>query len=514
MIITVRGNTGVNLNYIQTLCMVFFPGVKFPPDEEKKPDTPCADVLIESSGGDGTVRSEVRISVGDRSSAGSYSVSSQHAEALKMSAERRKKLAVGAAFFEAGRSLFGYTPPWGVLTGVRPSKLAAEMISGGAENDDIISVLTKEYFVNPKKAALTLDVAEREAAVLNRAGDQSKSCSVYISVPFCPTRCNYCSFVSYSTPKLLSLIPDYISRLCRDLVRTADIIRQKGLKVRTVYIGGGTPTVLSDSLLSELLDTVSRCIDVSSLEEYTLESGRPDTVTEDKLKIARRYGVDRISVNPQTLSDELLSEIGRYHTSEQFYKAFDTARDVGFKTINSDVICGLPGDTFYTFSNTFDRLAGLAPENLTVHTFCVKRSSSWNAQGENVFSREGGDTGKCVDYSQLRAYAESYYPYYMYRQKNTVGNYENVGWTKAGHEGYYNIYMMEEIHSIYAVGAGAVTKLVDQKRRGEAAGFGHRSDRSGDPPIKRFFMPKYPYEYLDCGEGTEQYERFFAQIMN
>ncbi|MBQ7720511.1 MAG: coproporphyrinogen dehydrogenase HemZ [Clostridia bacterium] len=513
MIITVRGNTDVNINYIQTLCMVFFPGVKFPLNEEKTSDTPCADILTERSGGDGTIRSKVTLSIGEKSAEGEYCEESDRSALSCVSDERRIKQAVGKAFFRAGESLLGYTPPWGVLTGVRPSKLAAEMTADHTR-DEIISVLTGEYFVNPKKAFLASDVAYREAAVLEKAADQSDSCSVYISVPFCPTRCSYCSFVSYSTPKLISLIPDYVSRLCRDLERTASVIRRKGLRVRTVYIGGGTPTILSESLLSKLLDTVASCIDVSSLEEYTLESGRPDTVTYEKLKIARDHGVDRVSINPQTLSDELLSEIGRYHTTDQFYSAFETARKIGFKSINSDVIAGLPGDNFYNFSKTFDKLTELAPENLTVHTFCVKRSSSLNGQEEKVFSRDGGDTGKCLDYSQLRAYAESYYPYYMYRQKNTVGNYENVGWTKPGHEGYYNIYMMEEIHSIYAVGAGAVTKLVDQSRRGEAAGFGHNSDRIGEPPIKRLFMPKYPYEYLDCDEGSEQYERFFSQLMN
>ena len=514
MIITVTGNAGVNLNYVQTLCMVFFPGAKFPPNEERTGSTPCAEVFASADPDTNSVSASVRLSAAGKSAEAQKTVPGGESGIPPVSAERRIKLAVGAAFFEAGKSLLGYTPPWGILTGVRPSKIAAEFISSGMSREDTVSAISGEYFVNPKKAALAADVAINEAAVIRAAGDQSKSCSVYISIPFCPTRCSYCSFVSYSTPRLLSLIPDYIARLCRDLKKTSEIIKAGGLRVRTVYIGGGTPTVLNDSQLGTLLDTVGSCFDVSSLEEYTLEAGRPDTVTYEKLSAAKSHGVSRISINPQTLSDELLTEIGRYHTVDQFYRAFDAARKTGFKTVNTDIICGLPGDNFYTFSNTVDRLAALSPENLTVHTFCVKRSSSWLARGEDVYDRDGGDAGKCVDYSQLKASAEGYIPYYMYRQKNTVGNYENVGWSKPGHEGYYNIYMMEELHSIYAVGAGAVTKLIDQKRRGEAAGFGHVYERSGDPPIKRLFMPKYPYEYLDCGEGSEQYEKYFRQLEN
>lgn len=270
-----------------------------------------------------------------------------------------------------------------------------------------------------------------------------------------------------------------------DMEYTFKKIKDLGLRIATVYIGGGTPTILTADQLRALLSKIAELTDVSLLEEYTLESGRPDTITPEKMAVAKEYGVTRVCVNPQSMSDAVLEGIGRSHTAEDFLRAYDIARNSGIANINTDLIVGLPGDNFKTFSATFDKILSLRPENITVHTFCIKKAAEILRQGNNVYSLRGGDAGKCVDYSQLKAQEENYLPYYMYRQKNTVGNLENVGFSLEGHEGLYNVYMMEEVHSIFALGAGAVSKMVD-----------YRPKKGGKPVIERLFYPKYPYEYL------------------
>ena len=280
--------------------------------------------------------------------------------------------------------------------------------------------------------------------------------------------------------------------MCKDIDRTFDIIDKLPLKLSTIYIGGGTPTTLSPKQLEKLMKKISSRVDTSTLEEFTMEAGRPDTITREKLKIAKKYGVSRISVNPQTLNDNILREIGRKHTVEDFYNAYKIARESGIENINIDLIAGLPGDDFRNFSETVDKVIELSPENITVHTFSVKKASDALKTNSNIYSINGGDAAKCVSYAQIKTKFAGYKPYYMYRQKNTVGNLENVGFSKEKREGLYNIYMMEETQSIFGVGAGAVTKLV-----------GPREDNSDNRKIKRIFAPKYPYEYLRAFETVE-----------
>ena len=365
-------------------------------------------------------------------------------------------------------------------------------------------ILRDEYFLNPQKAALAVAVASNERKIIKKVGKQT--CSLYISIPFCPSRCAYCSFVSYTTPRLLSMIDDYIDVMLRELDRTLDVIGRLGLTVTTVYIGGGTPTTLSSKQLERLLKHVSQLIDVSTLDEYTLEAGRPDTITADKLATAKMFGVTRISVNPQTLNDDILRDIGRAHTVDDFHKAYKIAKESGIRDINVDLIAGLPGDDFKNFSSTLDEIISLAPSNITVHTFCVKKAADVLRENSKVYSIRGGDTAKCVSYAQLNTKFAGYKPYYMYRQKNTVGNLENVGFALDGRESLYNIYMMEEVQTIFAVGAGAVTKLVDY------------DPANAQSRIKRIFNPKYPYEYLeraaDFGSDDSLYEtalEFFGE---
>lgn len=497
MKVDLDGNLPINRYYVQMLCMIYFPGVKFS-EENGGDDGLFLDVNVRKEGE--TVRARCTLTALEKTE----SAEKEAKIGGDITEDRAVKLAIGAAMLAVGDALLSYRPSWGMLIGVRPSKVAMEKLLEGNSKTRTRKILTSEFFVTPKKAALATDVALNERAIIGTP--DKRDCSIYVSVPFCPSRCAYCSFVSYTSKKLLSLIPEYLVRVCRDIEKTFDMTEKLGMNVKTVYIGGGTPSVLDASQIKMLLGTINRCTDVSKLEEFTFEAGRPDTIDEEKLAAAAEYGVTRISVNPQTLCDNVLSGIGRMHTSDEFYRAYDIARKSGIKYINTDLIAGLPGDNFKTFSASFDKIIELAPDNITVHTFCVKKSSELIKQGAGIFSRKGGDAGKCVDYSQLRALQNGYKPYYMYRQKNTVGNLENVGFAKPGAEGLYNIYMMEEVHSIFAVGAGAVTKLLKYKKAGE-----------GKTRINRIFNPKYPYEYLreDNTDETERLAKeFFGEIFD
>ena len=477
----------INKYYVQTLGMIFFPGEHFGEGEESRDDGPVLSVrTAEEELG---VRAFATVSIEDRSESAEY-FAEFNADRTQ---ERVLKLAIGGAVLAAAGALMGYRPAWGMMIGVRPSKVASEMLDAGYSKTRVKKILNSDYLVIPKKAALATNVALNERNIVGTPS--TKDCSVYISIPFCPSRCIYCSFVSYTSKKLLSLIPDYLEKLKVDISSNFKIIKELGLRVRTIYIGGGTPTILDEAQLEDLLGFISRQTDVSALDEFTLEAGRPDTITLEKFKIAKHYGVTRVSVNPQSLCDEVLCGVGRSHTVEQFYRAFNDARSAGIKTVNVDLIAGLPGDNFKIFSRTVDDIIALKPENITVHTFCVKKSAEVLRQNSHVYSARGGDVGKCVDYSQIKADQAAYIPYYMYRQKNTVGNYENVGFSLPSHEGLYNIYMMEEIHSIFASGAGAVSKMVD-----------NTGSCCNKRSIERLFHQKYPYEYL-----KEDRDEAFAQ---
>ena len=480
----ITGDVNVNEYYVQTLCMIFFPGEKFSGEEGEGAPSLYLHMTEDEQG----VTASARLAYRGKETAAERTV----AFSTEDGKDRIRKIAIGYAVLSCAGEMMHYRPSWGMLTGVRPSKVAMELLLKGNTKAATRKLLSGNYMVLPKKAALAVDVARREQKIIGTP--DLRDCSIYISIPFCPTRCSYCSFVSYTSKRLLSLIPDYLTLLCREIRQKFDTVRSLGLKVLTVYIGGGTPTILDAEQLRTLLATVAECTDVSALQEFTLESGRPDTIDAEKMAIAAAYGVTRVCVNPQTLCEEVLRGVGRCHSVKDFYRAYDIARRSGIQCINTDLIVGLPGDDFNAFSNTYDEIMRLAPENVTVHTFCVKKAAEILREGKRVYNLRGGDAGKCVDYSQIRAAEEGYVPYYMYRQKNMVGNYENVGFAKEGTECLYNIYMMEEVHSIFAAGAGAVTKLVDY------------APPVGDKKhiIRRLFNPKYPYEYLESDGGAAQ----------
>ncbi len=458
--------------------MIFFPGSTFGENEVAGEDVPEVTVHVYPED-EGTIRAYVSIKLNDRVCEATETVSMSEEIAIAT----HSSIAVGRALFAAGKELLGHIPPWGILTGVRPAKVAGQLMRSGKGIIKTKRIMRDEYFLNPQKAALAVSVASTEMKLLKK--QPKDSCSLYISIPFCPSRCAYCSFVSYTTPRLLSMIDEYVDTLLDELDETLETIKKIGLKLTTVYIGGGTPTTLEPHQLERIFKKIKRHVKVDELSEFTLEAGRPDTITAEKLRVAKRYGVTRISVNPQTLSDKILKEIGRKHTVEDFYKAYDIAKKSGIRDINVDLIAGLPNDAFKNFSETVDKVIELAPTNITVHTFCVKKASDALKNNSGIYSINVADATKGVAYAQLKAKYAGYKPYYMYRQKNTVSNLENVGFALEGHEGLYNIYMMEETQSIFAVGAGAVTKLV------------RRNNNSFDDVlITRIFNPKYPYEYL------------------
>ena len=484
MILKVNGD--INKYYVQTLCMVFFPGATFGEGELPSDGVPEVNVDVYRDSEEAHVTAYVSIKLNDKLCEASSTVSLEE----DITFATHEAIAVGRAIFAAGKELLGHTPPWGILTGVRPAKVANTILRSKKGILRAKKILRDEYFLNPQKAALAVSVASAEMKMKKKLPENT--CSLYISIPFCPSRCAYCSFVSYTTKRLLSMVDDYLKAMIIDLEDTFDTIKKLGMQVATIYIGGGTPTTLSADQLELLLSKIEEHVSVNDLLEFTLEAGRPDTITRDKFAVAKAHGVTRVSVNPQTLNDDILKEIGRHHTVEDFYNAFALAKEIGFRDINVDLIAGLPGDDFKNFSETIDKIIELGPTNITVHTFCVKKASDALRNNSSVYSLSGGDASKSVSYSQLKTKFAGYKPYYMYRQKNTVGNLENVGFSIEGHEGLYNVYMMEEFQTIFAVGAGAVTKLV-KFENGEP-----------DAKIMRLFRPKYPYEYLREAEEAEK----------
>lgn len=379
-----------------------------------------------------------------------------------------------ALIFHTLSRLTGITPRWGMMTGIRPVKMLLGRILNGESEDEAVDYLRKNFFVSEDRLSLALETARTQKPLL--IPFDPKVVSLYISIPFCPTRCSYCSFVSHSIAQAGNLIPDYLHFLCKELVILGSLMRKQNLTLSTVYIGGGTPTTLTAEQLRVLMQTVQENFDLSPVTEYTVEAGRPDTIDAEKLAVLYQFGASRISINPQTLSDSVLEAIGRRHSAQQALDAFALARKAGHQNINMDLIAGLPGDTADGFRNTLDRVIALAPESITVHTLTLKRSATLYPDGSENLNNPAAEM---VEYSRAALTKAGYRPYYLYRQKNTVDNLENVGWAKPGFESLYNILMMDETQTILGAGCGASTKLV----------------RPGD--ITRIHNHKFPYEYIN-----------------
>lgn len=372
----------------------------------------------------------------------------------------------------------GLTQPWGILTGVRPVKLLRRLAEESSE-EQAVKKFEKDFFVSNEKIALSRETEHNERKILELS--KPESFSLYVGIPFCPSRCSYCSFVMASIERAEKLIEPYTKLLCEEIKRTAEIANKLGLRLETVYFGGGTPTTLSAEQLDTVLGTVNQSFDMSTCREFTVEAGRPDTIDIAKLFALKENKVDRISINPQTVNDEVLKTIGRKHTAQQFFDAFELARKCGFDNINTDLIAGLPTDTPESFKNSLDSIVRLNAECITVHTLCMKRASRLTTEGVTLDLQQARDAREMLAYTQNILGQNEYIPYYMYRQSRMVGNLENVGWSKRGFESLYNVYVMDETHTILACGSGGVTKL----------------KRNNPDYLERIFNFKYPYEYID-----------------
>ncbi len=374
---------------------------------------------------------------------------------------------------------FGFKPNWGIVTGVRPSKLMASVIEEVGEEKAVEHFINK-FLSKKEKAEMAFAVAKAEEKIIKSV--EGNSFSLYVSIPFCPTRCSYCSFVSHSisSKNARDLVPEYVNRLCEELKETAKTAKEKGLFLKSVYWGGGTPTTLSAEQLDIILTEIENDFDLSSCIEYTVEAGRPDTITKEKLLTLKKHNVERISINPQTFKNSVLKEIGRNHTAEETEEKYLLAKEAGFKSINMDLIAGLPSDTVDGFKESVDKAVSLNPENITIHTLSLKRSSTI-VTDEKQDTLNALITSEMVDYANKTLYENGYKPYYMYRQSKSLGNLENVGWCKENKECKYNVFMMEECQTVLSVGAGSVTKLKEPNGK----------------YIERIFNFKYPFEYID-----------------
>ena len=345
--------------------------------------------------------------------------------------------------------------PWGSLTGMRPTKIATKCFDEGKSRDEVVQNYIDSYDCSPKKAELATSVAIKERQIIDRF-DTKQDYMLYIGIPFCPSRCTYCSFASYPIDKFESEVKYYIDALIRELQNIS--LQNFGRTLKGIYIGGGTPTAISARELERLLIAIETYFDISRVEEFTVEAGRPDSITLDKLRALKRQGVTRISINPQTMVDETLHIIGRNHTVKDIYRAFDLARGQGFNNINADIIVGLPKETPEDMKVTLNGISFLAPESLTIHSLAVKRASGLKEAPEEV--KVNPYAAEMMDMATDKAYELGLSPYYLYRQRNIAGNLENVGFAKKKSESIYNVMIIEEKIDIMAAGAGAVTKLI------------------------------------------------------
>mgnify|MGYP000435216380 CR=1 FL=1 len=448
---------------LENLTRLFFPNEKITVIRDfSEPQPPC--IYTE-------VSDKITISV----NIGSFNKSET---AVKRLTDDDNELVSAQLLYKLLCDFTGLTQPWGILTGVRPVKLLRRLAEESSE-EQAVKKFEKDFFVSNEKIALSRETEHNERKILELS--KPESFSLYVGIPFCPSRCSYCSFVMASIERAEKLIEPYTKLLCEEIKRTAEIANKLGLRLETVYFGGGTPTTLSAEQLDTVLGTVNKSFDMSTCREFTVETGRQDTIDIAKLFALKENKVDRISINPQTVNDEVLKTIGRKHTAQQFFDAFELARKCGFDNINTDLIAGLPTDTPESFKNSLDSIVRLNAECITVHTLCMKRASRLTTEGVTLDLQQSRDAREMLAYTQNILGQNEYIPYYMYRQSRMVGNLENVGWSKKGFESLYNVYVMDETHTILACGSGGVTKL----------------KRKNPDYLERIFNFKYPYEYID-----------------
>ena len=359
--------------------------------------------------------------------------------------------------YHALSKITGRELPWGTLTGVRPTKIVLNQLEAGEEETTIRDYMKKEYLCSDEKIDVSLKIAKRELEILNQC-DYQNGYSIYIGIPFCPTICNYCSFASYSLEKHENVLGQYLDALEKEIIYASTCLTEK--KMTTLYVGGGTPTSLNEEQLERLMIMIKKYFDFSHMQEFTVEAGRPDSITRGKLQILKKYGVDRISINPQSMRQKTLDFIGRKHSVEQILQCYEMAREEGHDNINMDIILGLSGETIDDVAYTLEEIGKLAPDSLTVHTLAMKRAADLTVNKDKYKGYKATRVSDMLDLSIEFAKQHGYEPYYLYRQKNMAENLENTGYSKLGKEGIYNILIMEEKQTILALGAGALSKFV------------------------------------------------------
>ena len=410
--------------------------------------------------------------------------------------EGQRRHAIGRCFFLAARAVTGDTPPWGMLTGVRPDKPATWALAEGRAPEDVRTMLEQAYFVTPDRAALAVETGAAALAVSRDLAP--RDIAVYVGIPFCPTRCAYCSFVSQSVEKSFALVEPYVDALVAEIRAGGEMVRRAGLRVRSFYMGGGTPTTLTAGQMDRVLSAWEASFDRGGCREVTVEAGRPDTITADKLAVLQSHGVTRISVNPQTMEDHVLRAIGRRHTAAAIDEAMELVGRYHFPHVNMDLIAGLPADSPEGFCRSLDRCLDYGTDNVTVHTLALKKGSRILLEGLPVPGPE--DVAAMLDYAAPTLRGRGYAPYYLYRQKYMSGSFENISWSHPGAQCLYNIEIMSELCSILSFGAGGSTKMVVP----------------GTNRIQRAFNPKYPKEYIErpekCLANQAEFAAFYASL--
>ena len=407
---------------------------------------------------------------------------------------RLRRRILQQSYYAAAVQLLAAEPAWGALAGVRPTKISTKHLLSGGTVKSADKLLKDVYYVTPDRRHLAVDCSVSTVNAVNLL--QKGDVSLYIGIPFCPTRCSYCSFVSRTIGKRTELMEPYLHALYKEIAVTGRLLAESGRQVRSVYIGGGTPTTLTTRQMAELLDTIRRSFDLSRCLEFTVEGGRPDTLNEEKLRTIFEHGADRMSINPQTMEDHVLRACGRPHKAADVLRAYGEAERAGFKAINMDLIAGLPEDTVEGFCRSLDTVAALKPANITVHTLALKKGADLFEKRVSLPTAE--EVTEMVDYANQKLRSLGYKPYYLYRQKYMSGSFENVGWSRDGLDCLYNIYMMEEVHTIISLGGGGMNKV-----------------NLPGGKIERFHNPKFPEQYIEMIDSVlQQKEEMFALMQN
>ena len=405
---------------------------------------------------------------------------------------RLRRRALQQSYYLAALQLLPKAPAWGALAGVRPTKITTKHLLEGGTPKSAEKLMKDEYYVTEDRRKLSVDCS---LSTLNAVKlMEPEDISVYVGIPFCPTRCTYCSFVSRTIGEKTELLEPYLAALEKEVRVTAELMKHSGKHLRTIYIGGGTPTTLSTPQMIRLLDTLRESFDFGRCIEFTVEGGRPDTLDAEKLRAIREHGADRMSINPQTMEDHVLRACGRPHKAEDVVRAYQEAVDAGFAAINMDLIAGLPQDDFDGFRRSLDAVAALNPANITVHTLALKK-------GADLFEKRGDlstaeEVTRMVDYANQTLRDLSYKPYYLYRQKYMSGSFENVGWSRDGLDCLYNIYMMEELHTIVSLGGGGMNKV-----------------NLPDGTLQRFHNPKFPEQYIEMIDSVCKQKEVLFSLM-